>query len=412
MNRFNWREDLGASRDLSRNEIQAFGFVVGWFEEWRLREELPPGLESARAFWKDAVKAKPREAWQLAQWEQGMRWYLRWYGFCVDKGGDGRTLPERLKAEVHCACARRGLSPETRKTYSGWVARFGNWAGSGERVRDQAVCRDWLTELVGTGKRSFSTQKQALNALVFYYRDVCGEETVDLDVKMRKLRTRAPVILNVPEVLAIIGKLEGRYRTMASLQYGAGLRLTELARLRIKDVDLERGVLTIRGGKGDRDRETVIPNCLKEVVAGQMAYSRGLWEADRANGVPGVSLLGMELRFPRSGVKWAWHWLFPAAALSVDPEKGVERRHHIHPKVYGRAFRHAAEEVVDGKRVTTHAFRHAFATHFLDSGADIRTLQELLGHADVKTTEIYAHASKIGNGKGVRSPMDGLRAAI
>ncbi len=126
----------------------------------------------------------------------------------------------------------------------------------------------------------------------------------------------------------------------------------------------------------------------------------------------------MELRFPRSGEKWGWHWLFPAAALSVDPESGrvkgfasrdserTKRRHHIHPKVYGRAFRRAAEEVVDGKRVTTHAFRHAFATHFLDSGADIRTLQELLGHADVKTTEIYAHASKIGNGKGVRSPMD------
>lgn len=408
--RFDWREDLGASRDLSRNEILAFGFVVAWFEEWRLRMELPPGLGSARAFWKDAVKAKPREPWQLTQWEQGMRWYLRWYGFCAEKGGDGRTLPERLKAAVYSACARRGLSPETRKTYSGWVARFGNWAGTEERVRDQAACKEWLTELVETGKRSFSTQKQALNALVFFYKDVCGEETVDLGVKMRKLKQRAAVILNVAEVLAIIAKLEGRYKTMASLQYGAGLRLAELSRLRIKDVDLARGVLTIRGGKGDRDRETVIPNCLKGVLAAQMEYSRSLWEGDRASGVPGVSLLGMELKFARCGEKWAWHWLFPGTALSTDPESGIVRRHHIHSKSYGDAFRKAAEEAVDYKRVTTHAFRHAFATHFMDSGADIRTLQDLLGQADVKTTEIYAHAAKIGNGKGVRSPLDAVGA--
>ncbi len=286
------------------------------------------------------------------------------------------------------------------------MARFGVWAETEERVNDPGACKIWLGELVSTGKRSFSTQKQALNAMVFFYRDVCGEEVVDLEVRMKKLKQRAPVILNVAEVLAVIDKLEGHYKTMASLQYGAGLRLGELARLRIKDVDLARGVLTIRGGKGDRDRETVIPNCLKEVLAGQMAYSRGPWEADREAGVPGVSLLGMELKFPRSGEKWAWHWLFPAATLSKDPESGVVRRHHILAKVYGRAFVKAAEQAVDYKRVTSHAFRHAFATHFLESGADIRTLQELLGHADVKTTEIYAHACKIGNGKGVRSPMD------
>lgn len=401
--RFDWREDLGASRDLTRNEIQAFGFVVGWFEEWRVRMELPPGRDSARAFWKDAVKSKERQDWQLAQWEAGMRWYLRWHEICLREGGDGRSLPERLKAAVHSAGARRGLSPETRKTYSGWVARFGAWAQTAERVRDPAVCKAWLTELVGTGKRSFSTQKQALNALVFFYRDVCGEEVVDLGVKMRKLKPRAPVILAVGEVLAIIEKLEGLYKTMASLQYG---------RLRIKDLDITRGVLTIRGGKGDRDRETVIPNCLKEILGRQVTYSRSLWEEDRKNGVPGVSLLGMELKFPRSGEKWAWHWLFPAATLSTDPDSGIVRRHHILGKVYGEAFRKAAEEAVEHKRVTTHAFRHAFATHFLDGGADIRTLQDLLGHADVKTTEIYAHAAKIGNGKGVRSPLDAVGAGF
>ncbi len=182
--------------------------------------------------------------------------------------------------------------------------------------------------------------------------------------------------------------------------------MKEVTRIRIKDVDLKRGVLTIRNGKGDRDRLTVIPNCLKPALERQIARSRELWEEDRQNGVPGVSLLGMELKFPKSGEKWAWHWLFPAAGLSVDPESGIERRHHIHPDVYAEAVKRAAEKVVEEKRVTTHSFRHSSATHFLEGGADIRTLQELLGHADVKTTEIYAHAAKIGNDKGVRSPLD------
>ena len=403
---FNWRDDLSASRDLSRNEVQSFGFVIGWFEDWRVRLELPPGQASAREFWRVAVKAKPRQDWQLSQWAEGMRWYLKWFEICCKDGGDGRSIPERLRAAVHSAGARRGLSLETRKTYAGWVARFGAWAGTERRVMDQGLAREWLTDLVNTGKRAFSTQKQALNGLVFFYRDVCGHEEVDLQVKMRKIKPRAAVILDINQVLAVIGKLESRYQVMASLQYGAGLRLKELTRLRIKDVDLNRGVLTIRSGKGDRDRLTVIPNCLKPALELQIARSRTLWEEDRANQVPGVSLLGMELKFPKSGVKWAWHWLFPAPTLSVDPESGIERRHHIHPKVYGAAFRRAAEAVVDNMRVTTHAFRHAFATHFLEGGADIRTLQELLGHADVKTTEIYAHVAKIGNDKGVRSPLD------
>ncbi|MGD9420814.1 MAG: integron integrase [Verrucomicrobiota bacterium JB025] len=403
---FNWREDLAASRNLSSNQIQAFGFVVGWFESWRVRMALQPGRGSAREFWKVCVLAKQREDWQLTQWAEGMRWYLQWFEICRENGGDGKSVPERLRAAVYSAGARRGLSNETRKSYAGWLVRFGEWAGSARRVLDQEAAREWLTELVASGKRSFSTQKQALNALVFFYKDVCGYEEVELRVKFRKPKPREPVILEIEEVMAVIEKLEPKYQTMASLQYGAGLRLAELSRLRIKDVDLKRGVLTVHQGKGDRDRTTVIPKCLTQTLEEQVAYSRQLWEQDRDNQVPGVSLLGMELKFPKSGTKWTWHWLFPAAELSTDPASGIRRRHHILGKVYGAAFRRAAEEAVPAKRVTTHAFRHAFATHFLEGGADIRTLQELLGHADVKTTQIYAHAAEIGNDNGIRSPMD------
>ncbi|MEP2777307.1 MAG: tyrosine-type recombinase/integrase [Luteolibacter sp.] len=190
---------------------------------------------------------------------------------------------------------------------------------------------------------------------------------------------------------------------------GAGLRLSELVQLRIKDVDVERGVVTIHQGKGDKDRETIIPNCLKDALAIEIARAHGFWSADRENGVPGVALPGaLARKMPKAGIKWAWMWLFPSDHLSKDPESEIVRRHHIYPKSYAEAVRRAAEKAGIAKRVTTHALRHAFATHLSQGGTDIRTLQDLLGHADVKTTETYVHAARIGNEKGVRSPLDAV----
>ena len=230
-----------------------------------------------------------------------------------------------------------------------------------------------------------------------------------MQVKLRHTAKRAPVILSKSELMGLVAKLEEIYKTPALLQYGAGLRLQELVQLRIKDVDVERGVVTIHAGKGDKDRETIIPNCLKEALVAQMARARVFWEEDRGNNRPGVALPGaLARKFSKAGTKWAWMWIFPADQLSKDPESGIVRRHHLHGKVYGEAISRAAEKAGIAKRVTSHALRHAFATDLLRSGTDIRTLQELLGHADVKTTEIYAHAAEIGNGMGVRSPLDGV----
>jgi integron integrase len=410
---FDWRQDLATSRDLKHREVEAYGYVLGWIEDWRVQRDLPPGREALEAWWREFAKKKDQPAWRLRQWQEAIVWYLNWLELCRKSGGTGKGIPERLKEAVHGAGARRGLALRTRQTYAGWVARFGVYAGTESRVLDEAVARDWLSHLVDKEEVAFSTQKQALNALVFFYRDVCNREVVDMQVKLRHTAKRAHVVLSKTELMGLVTKLEEIYKTPALLQYGAGLRLQELVQLRIKDVDVERGVVTIHGGKGDKDRESIIPNCLKETLLEQIAKARAFWEEDRANDSPGVALPGaLARKFSKSGTKWAWMWIFPADHLSKNPESGIVRRHHLHPKVYGEAISRAAEKAGIAKRVTSHALRHAFATHFLDGGADIRTLQELLGHTDVKTTEIYAHAAKIGNGKGVRSPLDALAAAV
>lgn len=230
---------------------------------------------------------------------------------------------------------------------------------------------------------------------------------------MRRTPRRQPVILNRSELMGLIEKLEDRYKTPALLQYGAGLRLKELVGLRLQDVDLERGVVTVRAGKGDKDRETAIPNCLQCALSQKIEESLHYWKEDRREGVADVAMPGaLARKMSRCGEKPGWYWLFCAVELLKDPESGVIRRHHLHPTVYAEAISRADEKVGIRKRVTTHALRHAFATDLIQGGTDIRTLQELLGHADVKTTEIYAHAAKIGNGKGVRSPLDAMGVAL
>ena len=409
---YDWRADLEANRNLSVKEKSGFGFVIGWMEEWRMKNELPPGLETARDFWRRQVKVKERAAWQLEGWTEGIRWYLNWLELCERAGGDGRSLPERMRDAVDLAGARRGLALRTRRTYAGWVARFGVWAGSVERAMDTTVARDWLALLVKEDGMAFATQKQALNALVFYFRDVCDQKEIDLQVRMRKRQARMPVVLDVQEVLGLIDKLEGKgnglFQLAAKLQYGSGLRVSEL---RIKDVDLARRTITVRAGKGDRDRVTVLPEGLVDDLSRQVTRARILYDSDRAAGRPGVALPGnggLERKMPKAGTRWEWFWLFPAVNESTDPVSGLVRRHHLHTGSYGNAISEAARMAGIAKRVTSHALRHAFATHLLEHGVDLRTIQELLGHEDMHTTEIYTHVAKGVGHSGIRSPLDRL----
>lgn len=411
--RFDWRADLLASRDLSEGEKHGFEMVLNWFECWRIPKNLPVGREAARRFWRVQVLSKEREQWQLDQWAESIRWFLHWLRFCEDSGGDARTLEERVRGAVNKAGGRRGLALETRKAYSGAVGMFAKWAGNADAVLNEEKAREWLAMRVTEEKVAYSTQKQNLNALAFFYKDVCGREEVDLRIKFRKTGKRVPIVLNMPEIVALLDNLSPTCRLAAELQYGAGLRVKELLDLRIKDVDPERRQVVIRGGKGDKDRVCILPSVVSAQLGAWKRNLRQQFEKDREAKLPGVELPGaLARKMPRAGERWEWQWLFPAPRLSEDPDTGIVRRHHYHDGSYGNAITDAAAKAGIEKRVTSHALRHSFATHLLERGVDIRTLQELLGHADISTTQIYLHVAQNSTPAGVKSPLDELVAGL
>ncbi|QTN33463.1 tyrosine-type recombinase/integrase [Akkermansiaceae bacterium] len=259
-----WRSDLEASRDLTDQEKQNHVFLLAWYEHWRLGQGLEPVRASAVRFWNEQVITKPRKDWQLERWAVAMRWHRRWLELCAQNGREPRSLGERLHRAVMLAGARRGLALRTRQTYAGWMARYGEWVAGAEEAMDTERGGAWLAELVDKGKVSFATQKQALNALAFFFRDVCRKEEVLFDVRLRRTERRTPVVMSAKEVVALLDKLEPRHRLMAEMQYGAGLRLRELVSLRVQDVDRARGQVVVRGGKGGKDRVTVLPKRVKE----------------------------------------------------------------------------------------------------------------------------------------------------
>jgi integron integrase len=248
---------------------------------------------------------------------------------------------------------------------------------------------------------AYSTQKQALNALVFFYREGCHREQVDLQVRFRKTERRAPVVLAVEEVLALIDRLGGAIKLAAQLQYGAGLRLGELVSLRIKNVDTPHRTVTVRNGKGDKDRVAILPEVLVPLLDKQKASVCLSFDQDRAADRSGVAIpKALGRRHRQAAISWPWFSMFPAHGESIDPDSVIQRRHHVHQGSYNTAIRSAALEAGIEKRVSSHALRHSFDTYLLERGTDIRTIQELLEHTDVKTTEIYTHVAK-----GVRSPL-------
>ncbi len=270
----------------------------------------------------------------------------------------------------------------------------------------------FLGWLAGERQVSASTHKQALSALLFLYTKVLGVQLPWLnEVGRPRVQRRLPVVVSKEELSSVFRRMDGEHRLFAQLLYGTGMRLLEGLQLRVKDVDFAHRALIVRAGKGGKDRCLMLPERLVGPLQAQLVSARELWLVDQADGKAGVEMPhALERKYPRAGSSWIWFWVFPQATHSTDPRSGAVRRHHMYDQTFQRAFKRAVLAAGISKPVTPHTLRHAFATHLLQSGYDIRTVQDLLGHADVATTMIYTHVLKVGGG-AVRSPMDSIDAA-
>ena len=304
----------------------------------------------------------------------------------------------------------RHLSRRTEQAYVYWTKRFVRFCGLRHPAElGTAEVRRFLNHLAADRKLSASTQQQALSGLLFLYRHVLGRA---LEEPGRIPRGRAPstlpVVLTGVEVRQVLGFLRGIHRLVGLLLYGGGLRLGECLALRVKDVDLERRELLVRRGKAGKDRVTVLPESAREGLEDQLRRVKLLHEHDVAEGQGWVELPGgLDAKYPGAARSWPWQWVFPARRTYRDPETGRVQRHHLHESVIQRAMTEAVRASGIGKRASCHTLRHSFATHLLQAGYDIRTVQELLGHRDVATTMVYTHVLNRG-GRGVRSPADSL----
>jgi integron integrase len=316
--------------------------------------------------------------------------------------------PPRFLDRVRGVLRTRHFSRRTEQAYVAWIRRFILFHGKRhpERLGSSEVT-GYLSHLASSRQVSASTQNQAFSALVFLYRDVLGRELAGLEqVPRARLPEHLPVVLSREEVVAVLGRMHGTPRLMASLMYGAGLRLLECCRLRIKDVDFARRELLVHDGKGRKDRVTVLPARLVPPLLAHLERVRRQHLADLEGKAGFVDLPGaLARKYPNANREWAWQWFFPARRIHTDAATGERRRHHLHETLLQREFALAVRAVELTKPATCHTLRHSFATHLLETGYDIRTIQELLGHADVSTTMIYTHVLNCG-GRGVRSPLD------
>lgn len=329
---------------------------------------------------------------------------------------DSRAAPQfqspRLLGQVREQARYRHYSLRTEKAYVYWIRFFVRWHGL-KHPRDMGApqVQSFLTMLATQRQVSPATHSQALSALLFLYREVLGMELPWLqDLARPRYTRRLPTVLTQDEVLRLFRGLEGDVRLAVRLLYGTGMRLMEGLRLRVKDVDFDRNAIVVRQGKGDKDRVVMLPQSLVAELQGQVALARVQYDADQHAGYGGVAVPhALEIKYPALGRNWGWFWVFPSLQLSTDPRTGVIRRHHLHEDRLARGLAKAVTAAGIQKRVSAHTLRHSFATHLLQAGTDIRTVQELLGHSDVSTTMIYTHVLKVA-ASGTASPLDALSA--
>jgi len=316
--------------------------------------------------------------------------------------------PPRLLDRVRVALRARHYSVRTEKAYVGWIRRFILFHGKRHpETLGESEIGTFLSSLASEAKVSASTQNQALAAILFLYQEVLGRKLEWIGGMVHAKRpARLPVVLNRDETRALLARLKGPAWIVAGLLYGGGLRLLEALHLRVKDLDLERREIIVRRGKGQKDRHTVLPGALVEPLRAHLRAVRNQHDGDLALGAGAVELPeALRRKYPSAPREWIWQWIFPATRTYTDGLTAEVRRHHLHETVIQREVRRAARAARIPKPATPHTLRHSFATHLLEDGYDIRTIQELMGHKDVSTTMIYTHVLNRGAG-GVRSPLD------
>jgi integron integrase len=314
----------------------------------------------------------------------------------------------RLLDSVRAVARLRHLSIRTERAYSGWIRRFILFHQKRHpREMGAEEVRQFLSHLAVEGSISASTQNVALCALLFLYRDVLRAELPYVEgIERAKRPARLPVVFTRAEAAALLSRLSGTYKLIAGLLYGSGLRLMEALRLRVKDLDFGYMEILVRDGKGEKDRRTVLPRPLAEPLRHQLERVKVLHEQDLREGFGEVCLpYALGRKYPNAAREWAWQYVFPSAKLSRDPRSGVKRRHHSSADSVQREVKRALREAGIAKHGGCHTLRHSFATHLLEDGYDLRTIQELLGHSDVRTTQVYTHVLNKG-GRGIRSPLE------
>ena len=391
-------------------------FYLGWvtqclaFLDKAEKDDIPP--EDMDRFLRHLENF--REEWQVRQAKEA----LDLFGYfksndlfrnpSTDTSSEDQWKAAANMLKISLRVKHRSLN--TEKTYLGWLRSFYRYAKDRTPSElDSSHVQHFLTYLAVEKNVAPSTQNQAFNALLFFFRHVLNKDLDDISHVVRAHpKRKIPVVLTRREVQSLFEYLDGTAQLMARLIYGAGLRLQECLNLRVKDIDFETNLLSVKSGKGDKDRLTVLPENLKPDLDHHLKEVRDLYDIDRQNDVAGVFLPNaLERKYPNAGKEWGWQWVFPSRSLSIDPRTRILRRHHLYPTVLQRKIREAARKANLTKHVTVHTLRHSFATHMLENGYDIRTIQDLLGHVNVQTTMIYTHVA-VKNRLGVRSPLDSI----